>query len=235
MVAPERERIDAWLKRRETRDRGTAYAEVTLTEDGQVDRILKRTWRTVLGFRVLHDGAIGRLRDAADALRQRFPWSEYQTVQFVLCDTVPRVASLTGTISPANPPLEALFGRQGIPWFTPSLDRISVKVPPTTSPKVVMSFFADLRRSYYEVEEDGRVPGIQKLSEKHAELAVFAFEHNDGRPWREALSAWNETHEAQGWDYSDEKPFARDSRAAYKTVTGRDLGWESGRGPNKRR
>ena len=135
----------------------------------------------------------------------------------------------------AWPPAEAIFGRQGVPWHTPSLDRISVKVPPTTSPKVVMRLFAELRRRYYKVEESGRVPGIQLLSEKHAELAVFAFEHNDGRSWLEALSAWNETHGSRGWGYSDEKPFARDSRAAYKTVTGRNLGWASGRGPNKRR
>ena len=118
-----------------------------------------------------------------------------------------------------------------------ALDRIEIEVPPTASPKEVMTFFAERRRHYFGTDIGRRAPGSQRLSAKHAELAVFAFAQNDGKPWLEAMLAWNEQRtpeqRKQHLTYSDEKHFARDARHAFENVTGAALGWKSGRGAGK--
>lgn len=63
----------------------------------------------------------------------------------------------------------------------------------------------------------------RRVSQRHAELAVFAFTHRAKLTWPYAYEVWKRTH-------PEEKPievsnFARDCRAAFETVTGSALDW----------
>jgi hypothetical protein len=80
---------------------------------------------------------------------------------------------------------------------------------------------------------------VRAVSEVVAAQAVFVAGVNDGRPWREAMRAWNKAHKEK--TYSESRLFARDCRSAYERVTGRQLVWDGPRGksalphPDKRR
>jgi len=57
------------------------------------------------------------------------------------------------------------------------------------------------------------------LSQKHGELAVYLAEHSE-MPWPRLMESWNEAYPK--WAYTNWRAFARDAKAAWCRVTGRE-------------
>lgn len=81
---------------------------------------------------------------------------------------------------------------------------------------------------YSNARKELRRPKQRGLSERHAELAAFAAEINDGRSWELAMHEWNRRH--RKWKAARVSTFTRDARAAFKRVMLRDLAWLGKRG-----
>jgi len=230
LVAPHR--VRKWAQRRGKREGPVSmYGEVLLggdvwiapskrREPPRVERVLAEGPRGLFGVAVRHDGPLGRLLALARDLEREYGWSVEAGARFVLSDEVPQPASLRGTVGPFR--VHEAKPRE-------HLARITLSIDPRISPKVVTREYAELRRKAFP----GRKWGGRFLTEKLCELAVFAFEHNDGRSWAEALRLWNLAHPRLA--YLDEKQLASNARRAFRAVTGTDLGWQSGRGPSRTR
>jgi hypothetical protein len=94
-------------------------------------------------------------------------------------------------------------------------------VSPRLKPRDVASLFSEAQS--WLVEKERR---FKAMSQKSADLAVFAFEINDGRTWAEAMSAWNRAHPNNR--YESRHLFSRDSRTAFERITGENLEWKGG-------
>jgi hypothetical protein len=74
------------------------------------------------------------------------------------------------------------------------------------------------------------------ISERHAELGMFAFDNRRGMTWAETLQLWNELNtdrpDSKEWTYDAEAPFVRDARQAFRRITGNHLEWEGKPSPS---
>ena len=60
---------------------------------------------------------------------------------------------------------------------------------------------------------------------------MFAFEHNNGQTYEQALKLWNRSFPRWAYKGPDRnKHFGRDARQAYERVTGEELAWKVPRG-----
>src|SRR5690606_3137136 len=132
-----------------------------------------------------------------------FLWPEDEAVGFILSGTVP---------SP-------FFGSVRI-RDTLSTPRISIEVDSRVPVREVLRL--------YRWARDAEAMKTRSLSNAHADLAVFAFERNDGREWARVLEEWNEKNPQHSYD--ELSNFIRDSRKAYKRITGISLEWKRERG-----
>jgi hypothetical protein len=67
----------------------------------------------------------------------------------------------------------------------------------------------------------------RSLTERSADLAVFAAQHSSGYTWEEARKIWNHRHrKTSSYLASNPAQFVRDSRSAYERVTGEELDWD---------
>lgn len=149
------------------------------------------------------DSELGRLKFTATALHHRFLWPEAEAVGFILSGTVP--SPFFGSVRIRN---------------VPSTARITIEVDPRVPAQEVLRL--------YQWARESEPINPRSLSELHAELAVFAFERNDGREWSHVLAEWNETHDDHS--YGELSNFIRDCRKAYERVTGNSLEWKRKRG-----
>lgn len=153
------------------------------------------------------ESVLGQLKFTANALREEYPWPEGEIVGLILSGMVP---------SP-------FFGSVTI-RETPSAERIMIEVDPRVPARDVLQL--------YQWARDAGPRKTRALSERHAALAVFAFERNDGREWNRVLAEWNETHPQHA--YGELRNFIRDCRTAHKRVTGNTLLWKRKRGGARR-
>ena len=87
------------------------------------------------------------------------------------------------------------------------------------SPEKVASLY---RRVRAEALGEGR--RHRAITEKHAQLAVFAAEARDtNRTWNEVRIAWSEKY--PDWTFSSTRIFIDAARSAYQRVTGQRLEW----------
>ncbi len=152
---------------------------------------------------VSFDGPLGHLKVVAKDLERWLGWSESTGAWFVLTDETP-------------PHLPVVKSR--LEWgLVPAASRIVLEVSPTLKPQQVAKLYSEMRSLY-------DLPPTRAITEKHAELAVFANEVNDGRSWGNAMGKWNREHSAH--QYMQVRLFTRDCRQAYLRVTGMKLSWQ---------
>lgn len=149
------------------------------------------------------DSHLGRLKFTATALRHQFLWPEEEAVEFILSGTVPR--PFLGSVRIGN---------------AHRAPRITIEVDPRVPTRDVLRLYAWAR--------DSEAAKTRSLSELHAQLAVFAFERNDGRAWIRVLEEWNKTNAHHS--YSELSNFIRDCHRAYERITGSSLDWTRKRG-----
>lgn len=146
-------------------------------------------------------GVLDRLAWLTERLTEEYCWLPEQATAFVLTGEMPTLYD----------------GRAE--YKTGSVPEIILHVRPHLSLREVSEFYAAAREK--RIGPGRRDPG--RIKPHLADLAVFAAQHNDGRPWRDAMELWNKTHPKRS--YEDVRWFARDARQAYRRVTGRELVW----------
>lgn len=168
--------------------------------------------RHALSVRVRARSVLARLRDLATELAEAFRWSEAGAVAFVLSDYAPRIILARRSYRDGpNPPFTAHY---------------VLDVHPSLSGRQVAKAYELVRgktRGHLRARATGRRPWPT--------LAAFAASTNDGRPWREAMEAWN-AGPARGrpsWSYPEHRvgTFIRDARAAYRNLVGSEIVWKS--------
>jgi hypothetical protein len=153
--------------------------------------------------------SLRHLKQVARELTLRCSWSEEASVLFVLTDAVPSVALAT---------VETFWRREGEPlWLYPAQRTVRLEVNVRVKPRDVAVIYAQARSEMTDLERD------KSLSEKHAQLAVFAAERTEDQTWEQAMTDWNRYRPQDA--YERVRLFARDCRAAYRRVTGTDLLW----------
>jgi hypothetical protein len=212
-----RDEVPGWVQSKRSEVRGPAHwGRVRISRAG---RVLERSTRSSsvdmlayigpdspwpLVIVLPGRGALRSLKDLAEPLANRYGWTEGQASTFVL----------TG-----SPPL---LGARATVWQRSSwtaAGTIVLELPITTKPREVSGL--------YQRVSAGAIDGRRRwrdLSAAHAELAVFAFGHNDGRSWREVMEAWNQEHGAQR-QYEGVRQFSKACREAFHAVTDENLEW----------
>lgn len=157
-------------------------------------------------------GTLGALKQLADRLVRRYGWAEPHAVTFTLTGLTP-------------PPGKARV-KTNEPWpWRRARRSISIEVPASTPPSQVEQMYRDARS---EVLTGERKP--RSLSQRHAELAVFAFRHSQARSWPEIRQLWYDAHPKE--PRASESNFRRDCRLAFRRVTGESL-LEKGHTPDE--
>lgn len=155
------------------------------------------------------DGVLGDLNSISQRICRRYDWAEAAATTYIL----------TGV-----PPTQRGIQIHAIdPWPWPAARRrVAMDVPLNATPTEVADLYSRARTSMLGGEPIGR----KSLSKHAADLAVFAAEHSTGGTWNEARAMWNRQQSGPDSRHYDQlAQFIRDSRAAYKRITGRDLDW----------
>jgi hypothetical protein len=98
-----------------------------------------------------------------------------------------------------------------------------------TTPDQVADAFRTMRKELLGEEPVSR----RSLTERAANLAVFAAQHATGYTCNEARTIWNRQHRKTPADqFTDSDKFKRATRSAYRRITGTDLDW-TGIQPNE--
>ncbi len=124
-------------------------------------------------------------------------WTEAQATLFVLTGIPPLISALTADVTPHTQ--------------FPNLTRLTLHIDPTLSPREVADRYRDLRR--YLVGEHHR-----EITDKHAQLALFAVTTSQKLSLATRMGAWNEAHPA--WAYTRESNFSRDMLQAQRRLLG---------------
>jgi len=156
-------------------------------------------------IRVQEDGKLGRLREVVSSLVERYGWLPAHAVRFVLTGHDPQAFSSLVTINRGA---------------SPAADRIVLTLSPWVSPQEVARIYSEARAAVRKPMRD-----VIPLT---VELAVFAAQRNDGRPWREVMIEWNRRFPRH--PRREVKRFTRDCREAYRKIMGERLAWKSQRG-----
>lgn len=135
-------------------------------------------------------GALARLQEAS------------QKVADTGCDPAhATVFILTGGPFPIVPCFRSITY---VPEGLSCLNRITLTIDPTLSPREVAKIYADMRSRVFGHRH-------RAMSEKHTRLALFALMHPDGT-LKERMSEWNRAFPR--WRYRLETTFGRDIAAA---------------------
>lgn len=146
---------------------------------------------------IAHQGVLDQLRTTSESLTSSYGWTNGQATVFVLTGVPPLLSR--GHIS-----LNAKSRR----W----LNRISIVVDPTVSPKEVMETY----RQYRGELLDGR---YRRMSNKHLRLAEFYGGEKNGT-WEELMAEWN--RENPQWNCEYTSNFSRDCLSAWRRTTGEE-------------
>jgi hypothetical protein len=153
---------------------------------------------------IVAGGDLDFLRKISEELAKRYGWNRAYGTRFVLTDESPPISRATVTVRVKSPFQAAA--------------KIVLEVSPRMTPDEVRARFIAARDNLDD--SPGRV---REISEKHAELAVFAFEHREGLRWVDVMAQWNRSYPQ--WSYDGYVRFNRDARQAYRRVTRDHLDW----------
>ena len=143
------------------------------------------------------NGTLYRLKELAGQLSKKYPWwDEGRAVGFVLAGLIPLPVKAKGRIS----------------RYSDAPPSITLYLDPRLSSQEVADFYSQVRREVFPTRD-------RPMSEKHLALAVFLARAPSGT-WEDIMKAWNK--EKGEWAYSEWHTFARDAKAAWKRVTGRE-------------
>jgi hypothetical protein len=150
-------------------------------------------------------GALYELAMVAKGLGRMYDWSDAWAATFVL----------TGI----SPPPEIAILTANESWHWPrARRRLTITTRLDTKPKELTDLYRNERRALL-----GDEPLPRAIGELSAKLAVFGAKHSAGYTWAEAMRLWNSKNEEHQFD--SEARFTRDSRDAFKRVTGEELFW----------
>ncbi len=156
-----------------------------------------------------NSGPLQRLRELAKKLSDQCSWTERGAVLFILAGRTPWLPLAT---------VETYWRSDGEPrWLFPAQRTVRLEVNVRMSPREVAAIYSEARTEMAANDRD------RAISEKHAELGVFAAERNDGRTWEEVMADWNRRCPQDA--YADVRLFSRDCRQAYRRITGSALSW----------
>ena len=147
---------------------------------------------------IAHQGVLDQLRVISESLTSSYGWTNGQATVFVLTGVPPLLSR--GHIS-----LNAKSRR----W----LNRVSLVVDPTVSPKEVM----DVYRQYRAELLDGR---YRRMSNKHLRLAEFYGGEKSGT-WKDLMAEWNKDNPPE-LSYTHTSNFSRDCLSAWRRTTGEE-------------
>ncbi|MBM3215000.1 hypothetical protein FJZ36_08815 [Candidatus Poribacteria bacterium] len=171
------------------------------------------------------NGALKRLKGLADALAERFDWSEPAAVRFVLADVEPLAAGIAGTIHVQS---------------DPTRNTISLRIPTWVSAEEVAAAYCSLRRDAYargareqahtdpptlrsDAYKKGGARELRGMNERNAAFVLFVTRRLDdsgkSRPvggWRAAHVAWNDAYPQ--WAFSTPQRMASDFARIRRTV-----------------
>jgi hypothetical protein len=144
------------------------------------------------------------LAEGPNGLAKRYAWNPAYVPRFVLTDEPPRISRASATVTMKRP--------------FPAAATIKLELSPRMKPDEVRALYVDARNDLV-----GTSSRVRPITEKHAELAVFAFEHRDGWKWKDLMTLWNERFPERR--YGELRQFNRDALLAYRRVTGERLDW----------
>jgi len=138
-------------------------------------------------------GPLWLLKFAAVGLMEEYPWSEAQSVGFVLSGVAPRL------------PTASITQYRLFPF------RIVLDLDPGLDAKTVSSEYRKAQRELVRVEKRAR-----PQSEKHLRLAVFVAQGKSGT-WNDMMESWNSRCRPE-WAYSNSRRFERDAPKALASL-----------------
>jgi hypothetical protein len=156
---------------------------------------------------IVDGGYLDGLRNLAEGpngLAHRYGWHPARVPRFVLTDEPPPISRASTTVTEKRP--------------FPAAAKIKLEISPRMTPDEVRALYVEARADLPDVPSR-----VRAMSDKHAELAVFAFEHREGRSWVDVMGLWNERFPE--WRYDLMELFNRDAHKAYQRVTGERLEW----------
>lgn len=155
------------------------------------------------------EGVLAELAEISSRIAARYGWDEAATTTFILTGLLPIPRGIRADTTE--------------PWPWPEARRrITLEVPLDATPSEVANLYRRLRDHMLGDEPRSR----KSLTQRSADLAVFAAEHSSGHTWEEARKNWNRQHRDASEDqYTDSARFIRDSRSGYERVTGTSLEW----------
>lgn len=214
-------RVAAWIRRRSRRDGPPSFRRVVpvdadgtplVTPLGFVEEVpLYLDFWNEDGIErsepIREDGVLWWLKKVCEWLGQEYSFSEPDGVTFVLSGHVP-------------PAPRARAGWTSYPRL-PARSIVRLNVNPRVSPREVADLYAIVRVQL--LKHLGLGSRSRPMTEHHAELAVFAVEH-EADSWEDLRLQWNAAHPDR--EFLDVRRFIRDVRAAYRRVTGEPLTWK---------
>jgi hypothetical protein len=145
-------------------------------------------------------GVLDRLRVLSERLASAYLWKPAQATIFILAGLSPLVASFT-----ADP-----ITREDLPV----LSRVNLSIDPAMSPTEVAERYSALRQWLLNESKERQ----RDLSEKHAQLALFAARQPKQTTWARRMAQWNTVHPE--WTYTEVSNFSRDCLQAQRRLLG---------------
>lgn len=144
-------------------------------------------------------GILDRLRKVSERLSDFYGWQDAQATVFVLTGVTPRLSAIVGEIRSKGP--------------ISARSRIVLTVDPKVTPAELARYYQSMRQHFGA--------RMRRLSEKHARLAVFAAQQDEGESpdvqrqrWNEQCKAWKRP----SWRYKDTSQFKRDYQKALERL-----------------
>lgn len=153
----------------------------------------------VMRTHVAVGGILDELRQLSQALAGEFGWQEALATTFVLTGLAPEMPK--ALIS-----FEWHFGAT-------AETRIHIAADASTPVREVAEAY---RQARADLARSTRSRRYRRMEEKHSQLARLYSEN--GRPWRERMSAWNKQHPQ--WKYTEVRNFSRDCTRAWRRLFG---------------
>lgn len=212
------DRVEGWIERQAGRQKLAEFAQSThqlvLEHGGDISATVELLASLTLEYvslpderermqRVVPGSALSDLRRLSKQLSGQHGWTPAWAATFVLTGATPTFSRARFVVEGSS---------------SPALERIKLDLSPRLAPKDVAEIYTRLRSLLRKPGFRAKARGGQSLA-----LAVFVAEHNDGRRWDEARTAWNRAR--LGRSYPNARSFTTAARNAYEGVTGRRLEW----------
>jgi hypothetical protein len=149
---------------------------------------------------VVSSPTLERVARLTERLGRHYPWQPSQATVFLLAGITPLVSQLR--VTSGMPPMS-----NGL--VLGAAERVVLEIDPALP-------VAEVVRAYQDVCRSVGYGSYRALSDKHAELAAFGLDRDEGSTWAATLAAWNAKF--TGWRYDHVSNFRRDAARAIDRV-----------------